>query len=393
MTSLKKQLALNARHQSQPAVSIAVAQETFAMNPVSATRSSRTNGKSQNVASEAIVHRMSDVEPEQLEWLWPNRIPLGKLTLLAGDPGLGKSFVTMDMAARVSRGAVWPDDSTKRQTIGSVVIFNCEDGLADTIRPRLDRADADVSKIVAVEGVKVFDAETGESRQRGFTLAHDLPRLEHVVCDLADCRLIVIDPISGFLGDTDSHKNADVRALLSPLKELAEKNHTAVLMVTHLAKGTGGKSIYRSMGSLAFTAAARAAWHVTKDPDDPIRRLILPAKMNLAPDPTGLAYRIEDGGIHWEADPVRMTADDVLAREANQRNDGQGGERAEAEAWLREYLADGDRESKLLQADAREHGISTATLRRALKIVCGKPHKTSMDGPWMRSLKRDDGFD
>ena len=343
--------------------------------------------------SEAIVHRMSDVEPEQLEWLWPNRIPLGKLTLLAGDPGLGKSFVTMDMAARVSRGAVWPDDSTKRQTIGSVVIFNCEDGLADTIRPRLDRADADVSKIVAIEGVKVFDAETGESRQRGFTLAHDLPRLETVVCDLADCRLIVIDPISGFLGDTDSHKNADVRALLSPLKELAEKNHTAVLMVTHLAKGTGGKSIYRSMGSLAFTAAARAAWHVTKDPDDPIRRLILPAKMNLAPDPTGLAYRIEDGGIHWEADPVRMTADDVLAREANQRNDGQGGERAEAEAWLREYLADGDRESKLLQADAREHGISTATLRRALKIVCGKPHKTSMDGPWMRSLKRDNGFD
>ena len=373
-----------------------LAKEIAAQTPKRAARTHNAPNVSpaKSVASEAIVHRMSDIQPEQLEWLWPNRIPLGKLTLLAGDPGLGKSFVTCDMAARVSRGAVWPDDSTKRQDVGSVVIFNCEDGLADTIRPRLDRANADVTKIVAVEGINVFDAETGEARQRGFTLAHDLPRLENVVRDLADCRLIVIDPISGFLGDTDSHKNADVRALLAPLKELAERHHAAVLMVTHLAKGVGGKSIYRSMGSLAFTAAARAAWHVTKDPDDPIRRLILPAKMNLAPDPTGLAYRIEDGGVHWEADPVRMTADDVLAREANQRADGHGGEREEAEAWLRECLADGARESKPLQADARVHGISNATLRRALKVVCGKPRKTSMDGPWLWSLpEQGNGFD
>ena len=382
MTRLKQQVADEARQQAQP---------TARRNGHSPPRASSAP---KSVTLEAIVHRLSDVKPEQLEWLWQDRIPLGKLTLLAGDPGLGKSFVTLDMAARVSRGAVWPDDSTKRQPVGSVVIFNCEDGLADTIRPRLDRANADVTKIVAVEGITVFDVETGEARQRGFTLANDLPRLEVVVRDLTDCRLIVIDPISGFLGDTDSHKNADVRALLSPLKELAEKHHAAVLMVTHLAKGTGGKSIYRSMGSLAFTAAARAAWHVTKDPDDPIRRLILPAKMNLAPDPTGLAYRIEDGGVHWEADPVRMTADDVLARELNQHTDGHVGERDEAEAWLREYLADGEIESKRLTADAREHGISNATLRRARKNVCNKPHKSSMDGPWMWSLpERGDGFD
>lgn len=382
MSQLKKQLADETRHQSRQ-----VAERKGHALP-------RASSTPMSVTPEAIVHRLSDVMPEKLEWLWPDRIPLGKLTLLAGDPGLGKSFVTLDMAARVSRGVVWPDDSTKRQPVGSVVIFNCEDGLADTIRPRLDRANADVSKIIAVEGIKVFDVETGEAQQRGFTLANDLPRLEVVVRDLTDCRLIVIDPISGFLGDTDSHKNADVRALLSPLKGLAEKYHAAVLMVTHLAKGTGGKSIYRSMGSLAFTAAARAAWHVTKDPDDPIRRLILPAKMNLAPDPTGLAYRIEDGCVHWEADPVRMTADDVLARELNQHADGHGRERDEAEAWLREYLADGEVESKRLKADALEHGISTATLRRARKNVCKRPHKSSMDGPWMWSLpEQPDGFD
>ena len=116
-----------------------LAKEIAAQTP---KRSARTHGApnaapTKSVASEAIVHRLSDVQPEELQWLWPNQIPLGKLTLLAGDPGLGKSFVTCDMAARVSRGAVWPDDSTKRQSVGSVVLFNCEDGLADTIRPRM----------------------------------------------------------------------------------------------------------------------------------------------------------------------------------------------------------------------------------------------------------------
>lgn len=350
----------------------------------------RSSAASPSHATKLIVHRMSDVQPQRLDWLWTDRIPLGKLTLLAGDPGLGKSFVTCDLSARVSRGAVWPDDATKHQPVGSVVMFNCEDGLADTIRPRLDIAGADVSKIVSIEGATTFDSETGGARQRGFSLVADLPRLEEVVRDLTDCRLIVIDPVSAYCGETDSHKNADVRALLAPLAALAEKYHVAVVMITHLAKGTGTKAVYRAMGSLAFAAAARAVWHFAKDPDDESRRLMLPAKMNLAPDPTGLAYRIEDGGIHWEADPIRMTADDVLAREANLRTDGRASERTEAEAWLRDYLAAGPVESKRVKEDAREFGITPATLKRARKAVCGKPHKTSMDGPWMVSLRDAD---
>lgn len=355
-------------------------------------RSTQTRHKSKTslaktVGAEAIVHRLSDVQPEELDWLWPGRIPLGKLTLLAGDPGLGKSFVTCDMAARISSGRAWPDDSAWQQPAGSVVMFNCEDGLADTIRPRLDRAGADVSKIVAIEGIEDHDAESGEARQRGFTLAANLPQLEHVVADLADCRLIVIDPISGYLGDTDSHKNADCRALLAPLAALAERYHVAIVMVNHLAKGNGSKAIYRSMGSLAFAAAARAVWHVAKSPADEARRLILPAKMNLAPDPTGLAYRIEDGALCWEADLIRMNADELLAIEANAKPDTDHSQRDDAAEWLHDTLANGPRPSKEVIADGREHGHAEKTLRRAFNdIIGGKPTKLGMDGGWIWSL-------
>ena len=133
MTSLKDRLAANGNgHASDPF---------------------RQNGHGQRAEHryEAATRNLADVEPQELEWLWPGRFPLGKVSLLAGDPGLGKSFVTLDIAARVSRGAVWPDDSESAQPVGSVVLFNAEDDIGDTIRPRLDRATADVSKIVAVE--------------------------------------------------------------------------------------------------------------------------------------------------------------------------------------------------------------------------------------------------
>jgi hypothetical protein len=356
------------------------------VNPTHEPPKSSPVSPTKSAAPEAVVHRLCDVEPEQLEWLWLDRIPLGKLTLLAGDPGLGKSFVTCDIAARISSGRAWPDDMSFEQPIGSVVVLNCEDGLRDTIRPRLDRAKADLSKIVAIEGIKVLDIESGEPRMRGFSLAADLPRLERVVTDLADCRLIVIDPVSAYCGDTDSHKNADVRALLAPLAELAERFRVAVLMVTHLAKGTGSKAIYRSMGSLAFAAAARAVWHVAKDPDDEHRRLILPAKMNLAPDPTGLAYRIEQGIICWEADPVRMHADELLAIESAAKPGSDRTQRDEAAKWLREMLADGPVPSKMIYQDGRENGHSEKTLQRAFKDMGGKPTKSGMDGGWLWSL-------
>jgi putative DNA primase/helicase len=126
-------------------------------------------------------------------------------------------------------------------------------------------------------------------QRRPFTLEQDLPRLEEVLRDYPETKLVVIDPIAAYCGKVDSHKNTDVRGLLAPLSELASRYHVAIVAVTHLSKTGGTKAVYRAMGSLAFAAAARAVWAIVKDADDPQRRLFLPAKLNLARDPDGLA--------------------------------------------------------------------------------------------------------
>jgi archaellum biogenesis ATPase FlaH len=334
----------------------------------------KSNGRAQPPAAskppapilpKVAIRRLSDVKPETLEWLWPGRIPLGKLTLLAGDPGLGKSFVTLDMAARVSNGSGWPDDCGAKQAAGSVVLFSAEDDLRDTIRPRLDRAGADVTRIIAVEGIRWTDAETAESGTRCFSLERDLHALEGVIAETADARLVVIDPISAYCGRADSHKNSEIRGLLAPLAELAARFRLAVVAVTHLSKGGAGKAVYRAMGSLAFAAAARAVWAVAKDQSNPTRRLILPVKMNLSPDPTGLAYSIDDGAVAWEAEPVRMTADDAFSAEADRERGGESSEWREAGDWLVEVLTDGPVAAKEIKSLARVNGIGEKPLRTA----------------------------
>ena len=330
----------------------------------------------------AITRRLSAVERETLQWLWPGRIPLGKLTLLAGDPGLGKSFVTLDIAARVSSGEPWPDLPLLKQTPASVLLFNAEDDLADTIAPRLDKAGADDRNIVAVEGVALGD------QRRHFSLEQDLPRLEEVLEQVPETRLIVIDPISAYTGKIDSHKNADVRGMLAPLAELAGRHRLAIVAVTHLSKSGGSKAVYRAMGSLAFAAASRAVWAVAKDPNDPQRRLFLPGKLNLARDPEGLAYRIEDGRVAWEAEPVRVHADEAFAAElkAAQGKDKRGTERREAMEWLREQLKDGPCPASDLIELGEQYGFTKRTLQRALKEIGGARKKDSFGGPWLWSL-------
>jgi putative DNA primase/helicase len=328
-----------------------------------------------------ILQMLNGVTREQLDWLWPGRIPLGKLTLLAGDPGLGKSFVTLDIAARVSRGERWPDNPLQRQPAGKVILMNCEDDLADTIAPRLDKANADDTKILAVEGVSMLN------KRRLFSLESDIPRLEEVLTTHRDVRLIVIDPIAGFLGKVDSHNNGEVRGMLAPLADLASRFHVAILTVTHLAKTGGTKAVYRAMGSLAFAAAARAVWAITKDPDNPERRLLLPAKLNLAKDPDGLAYRIDDGRVAWEFNPVKMHADDAFAAEtANQKPSQRGSERREAIAWLREHLTDKTLAANEVIEAGQQVGFTDRTLRRAYKAIGIPARKESFDGPWLWRL-------
>lgn len=341
------------------------------------------------------VTKLSSVSPTKVRWLWTDRLALGKLTLIAGDPGLGKSYLTLDLAARVSSGTPFPGDAAGKygNTPRQVILLSAEDDPADTIRPRLDAAGADCDNVLLMHGVRLHENE------RAVNLREDVKHLEHLVVSMAgECRLIVIDPISAYLGDDEGHSNTKVRNMLTPLAKLAQDHGVAVLAVTHLNKGGGQgptNAIYRTMGSLAFTAAARAVHLVARDPadSDGQRRLMLPIKNNLGHDRTGGAFTLTSheyadplGGdpddcpdgrrretkIVWDAHPTQDSADALLVK--LNRGPGGGVEREtpaldEATAFLKQTLADGPVPAKEVQAAAEQHGIAAITLRRTRQTL------------------------
>lgn len=257
------------------------------------------------------------------------------------------------------RDGKWVDGSSCPK--GSVVLVSGEDDPGDTLRPRLDAAGADVTKVHYLRAV--YDME-GE---RGFTLA-DVPALKGLLTRLKDCRLIVIDPVSAYLAGTDSHKNADVRALLAPLSQMAGEHRVAIVCVSHLNKGQG-ETIGRVTGSLAFVAAARAAYVVARCKEDPKRRLLLPIKNNLGADVAGASYRIGEtvvdglGGVPyvtWDLEPVTTSADEALAPAISSESTV-----ADASEFLREMLKSGPVKVNELKAEANSAGLSWRTLERA----------------------------
>ena len=317
-----------------------------------------------------VMENLGDVEPQAVEWLWQGRIPLGKLSLVSGDPGLGKSTVTLDMAARITSGLPWPDDATTGPEQGDVVLLSAEDDPGDTVRPRVDAAGGTPSRIHVLKAVAEKDPKTGKPTERMFSLARDIPRLEQILKRNPSIRLVVIDPLSAYLGGgTDSHRDADVRALLAPLAGLAARHRVAILGVAHLNKAEKEKAIHRTQGSMAFVAAVRAAWLIAEDPKEKTRRLFLPIKNNLAPDLGGLAYTVESapvpgggtvGRIQWEEGTVDASVDQALAGGGGRRS-----KKADAASWLRGFLADGPKESENIYREAEKAGHSRRTIQRA----------------------------
>ena len=185
-----------------------------------------------------VVRCMADVEPEKIEWLWPGRIAIGKQTLIGGEPGLGKSQITTALAATVTNGGAWPCGEGKAP-LGSVIILSAEDDAGDTIRPRLDAAGADVTRVHQISAVR-----HGNGRgRRTFNLQADLALLEGEIKRIRDVRLVIIDPVSSYLGKIDSHKNAEVRGTLEPLGDMASRLRVAIVSVTHFSKGAGQSAL------------------------------------------------------------------------------------------------------------------------------------------------------
>jgi putative DNA primase/helicase len=307
----------------------------------------------------AYVVRLSDVKPEAVRFLWPGRIPLGKVTLFVGHPGVGKSYVTADLTARVTAIGVWPDGS--RAPLGNVVWLSAEDGISDTIRPRVDRLGGDAGRVVLLEAVKSKDA----TQERGFTLA-DIDLLEETI-RRASAKLVIVDPLSAYMGQVDTWKDSDVRSRLRPLSEVAERTGVAIVVVMHLTKASDRSAINRVSGSIGFVGAARAAYMVVKDPDDSdgSRRLILTVKVNFGREPLGIAFSIDDAGaLTWDTDPVTMSADQALRQPAVDQEPVKT-KTAEIMGWLRAFLKDGPVPSDVIHKAADNAGYKWRTVEDA----------------------------
>jgi len=333
----------------------------------------------------------ADVEPELIEWLWQNWIAIGKVATLAGLGGLGKSTLLCDWAARITTGDAWPD-GTAAGAVGSVIIFSSEDGLADILVPRLLAAGADMQRIRFVRGH--FDENL---KKRGFNLQADLAMLEDEIREFGGVRLVNFDPVTSYLGKVDSHKNADVRSVLDPLAEMADRMRVAVICNNHLSKGTGSANS-RIIGSVAFVNHSRSAFIVTLDENDKTRRLLIPSKSNFGPEQFGLGYRVEGCLIHpggkeiatsrimYESTPVTISADQALAA-----LDGHGKYRsgkAEAIDFLTDLLGGGPVSAKEVKKEATDAGISPKSLRSAREALGIKPGKSGFEGGWVWALPK-----
>lgn len=320
---------------------------------------------------------LSDVQPEAISWLWPGRIALRKLTLIVGDPGVGKSTMLLDIAARVSRNDALPDGTSSDLTgAASVFLLSAEDGLADTIRPRLETMQADL-KLIA----------SRDSRDGLLSLPADLPALAASVKS-HQAKLVIIDPIAAYLnGRINTWSDHHVRLVLAGLAELAEKCGPAVLLAGHLNKGFGKSAIYRPNGSIGFTAAARSVFLVAKNPENEDQRILSSVKNNLAPAPSSLTFEIGSGSngagqIVWGGES-ELSADElvIVAPTAG------GREIDVACQFLLQELADGQAHvAAPLEQKALSRGISQRTLTRArgrLKIIA---RPLTFQGPWTWTL-------
>jgi hypothetical protein len=335
---------------------------------------------------------LSEVAMRRVDWLWSGHIALGKMTLIDGNPGVGKSMMTIDIAARVTTAAVMPDGTTScLKGPRGVVLLSAEDGAANTIHPRLAAVGGDASKVYLLTGV------TAEDGQRMPNIG-DLNAIRQAI-EKVDAALIVIDPLFAYTGKNDAHRDAEMRGALAPLVSLCEEKNVALLVLRHLNKVVGATpAMYRGGGTIGIIGAARCAFVASKDPEEEKKCVLAPSKINLCAFPCALGYHLEgvDVGISaalgvvatsrvvWDG-KVDVTADALVApaeaQESASRLD-------EAVAFLREELRAGAVASSTVDTHAKQQGHSTKTLKRARKVlgVVAFRDGSGRDAPWMQRL-------
>jgi RecA-family ATPase len=332
--------------------------------------------------SPAIVTPVADVAREQVRWLWPGRLPRGKLVVLDGDPALGKSTLTLDWSARITTGSPWPDGA-EIPSPKSVVILSAEDGIGDTIRPRLEAHGADLMRVF------VFEAVRAGNCPRPPSIPGDLDLLEGVVHERG-AGLVVVDVLAAFLArQVDSYRDQDVRGALMPLAQLATRTGATVVVLRHLSKSGGNNALYRGGGSIGIVGAARAAMLVAPDPDDQSRVVLAMSKSNLARLPDSLAYRLvsdeayDCARIAWDG-TARHRADELLVVGSEEERS----ERDEAAEFLVSTLEaeGGTMPAKDVIRAADQAGIAKRTLTRARQRAGVSTRRTGFGAGFVWSL-------
>lgn len=242
--------------------------------------------------SEPLVREMSTVKALPVEWLWEHRIPQGALTVIDGDPGIGKSTITIDLAARLTRGVAMPDGTRSPVGPAAVLLVGAEDALGYTVRPRLEAAGADLSLVSALTGVADHENPSG----RPLSLPEDTAILERAILNRG-AKLVIIDPIMAYLSsEINSSSDQEVRRVLTPLAKIAEDTGATILMVRHLRKTNDGPALYQGGGSIGIVGAARAGLIVVRDPQDESMCILKQSKTNLGPWPRPIGYFLTGAG-------------------------------------------------------------------------------------------------
>ena len=310
---------------------------------------------------------METVEVEQIEWLFYPFIPYGKVTIIQGDPGEGKTTMVLQIIAKLTKGEEIPprQENTAEAKDGvetaadsdmklsespiehvNVIYQTAEDGLGDTIKPRLLAAGADCSRVLVID-----------DREQPLTML-DI-RLEEAIVQ-TKARLVVLDPIQGFLGaEVDMHRANEIRPLMKRVAVLAEKYHCAIILIGHMNKNSNGKSSYRGLGSIDFQAAARSVLIVGRIKDEPEIRVVCHVKSSLAPEVKSIAFRLDkETGFEWIGE-YDISADDLLS------GDSRGQKSRKEKEFLLEILANGGMAQRKIEEEAEKRGIKKKTLRNA----------------------------